>query len=292
MLTRLLDVLSTWACHSSPRQRQIFIKGVAGFLFGLYRLSRHREFIQKNIAGALPLNSQEQTHLARQHIENLLDAILTLLRFPLFAHGTEPVPIQLEGYEHFLSAHQGGQGVILVSAHFGCWELFPAFLGQAGYEIQVLVQRPTVKAFDQYFNQSRAYAKVQTAYNDTISGLRPVLRALKKGQVLGLLIDQHGESNQILGDFFGHHVSMPEGPYFLAQKTGACIVPVFTYRESETHLIQFFPALDLDQFSGPQELMQTLYHQIEAMIRQHPSEWLWSYNRWDKYQPCPRCLQA
>ncbi|MGE3728673.1 MAG: lysophospholipid acyltransferase family protein [Candidatus Sericytochromatia bacterium] len=292
MLTRLLDVFGRWACKSSPRQRQMIIKGLAGFLFGLYKLSRHRSFIQKNIRSALSLSPKEQTALAHKHLENLLDSIVTLLRFRLFAQGSEPVAIEVEGYTHFLEAHAQGKGVILVSAHLGCWELFPAVLGQAGFEVHALVQRPSVPAFDQFFKQSRAYARVQTAYNDTLSGLRPILRALKQGAVLGLLIDQHGESNQILGDFFGHRVSMPEGPYFLAKKTGALIVPVFTYRQADTHLIQFFPSLDLLQFSSPTDLMQSLYQQIENTIRQHPAEWLWSYNRWDKYQPCPRCLRV
>lgn len=268
------------------------IKGVAGFLFGLYGLSRHRQFIQKNIALALSLSPSEQTQLARKHLENLLDSIVTLLRFRLFAQGSEPVPFQLEGYEHFLTAHAQGKGVILISAHFGCWELFPAVLGQAGFDVHALVQRPSVGAFDDFFKQSRAYAQVKTAYNDTISGLRPILRALKQGGVLGLLIDQHGESNQILGSFFDHQVSMPEGPYFLAKKTGALIVPVFTYRQGETHQIAFSPSLEVSQFENAKALMQSLYHSIETAILQHPAEWLWSYNRWDKYQPCPRCLQA
>ncbi len=292
MLTRLLDVLSLWACKSSPRQRQIMIKGVAGFLFGLYMLSRHRHFIQNNIAQALSLSPSEQKALARKHIENLLDSIVTLLRFRLFAQGSQPVPTHLEGYEHFLTAYDQGKGVILVSAHLGCWELFPAVLGQAGFEVHALVQRPSVSAFDQFFKQSRAYAKVKTDYNDTLSGLRPILRALKQGAVLGLLIDQHGESNQIFGSFFGHHVSMPEGPYFLAKKTGALIVPVFTYRQADTHLIEFFPSLEVGQFENATTLLQTLYQTIEKTICQHPSEWLWSYNRWDKYQPCPHCLQV
>lgn len=292
MLTRLLDVISYWACHSSSRQRQSVTRSVAGILFGLYQLSPYRHFIQNNIAQALDLPPREQRALAKKHLENLLNAIVILLRFPLFAQNAQPAPVQWVGYEHFLSAYEQGQGVILVSAHFGCWELFPAMLGQKGIDVQVLVQRPSVAAFDRYFNQSRGFAQVKTAYNDTLSGLRPVLRALKQGQVLGMLIDQHGESNQIFGTFFGHRVSMPEGPYFLAQKTGAWIVPVFTYREGENHLIEFLPGLQARHFENASQLLQSLYADCESMIRRYPQEWLWSYNRWDKYQPCPRCLQV
>jgi Kdo2-lipid IVA lauroyltransferase/acyltransferase len=289
VLTPLIDCLSTWACKASPRQLQFFSERTAGLLFALYRLSPHRHFIQKNIAQALDLSDSEQTKLARAHIGNLLSAIITLLRFPLFSSGQNPAPFELQGYQYFLEAQQRGQGVILVSAHFGCWEMIPAVLGLEGYSVHTLVQRPSVPAFDRFFTQSRAFAQVQTVYNDTLLGIRPVLRALRQGEVVALVVDQHGESNTLLGQFFGHTVSMPEGPYFLSRRTGAAIVPVFTFRKGETHQICFYPSLLASTYNNAGELLQVIYNQIEVIIREHPEEWLWSYNRWDKYQPCPAC---
>jgi KDO2-lipid IV(A) lauroyltransferase len=285
VLTALITSLSALACRLSDRQLQILTVGVAGLLYRIYRLSPQRDFIRNNIQAALPLSDAGAHQLAIRHLHYLLESILILLRFPRFSQGKSPVRWQMEGYHHLLRAYHHRRGVILVSAHFGCWELFPALLGLSGFPVRVLVQRPSVPAFDALFTRSRAQAGVETSYNDTISGLRPILRTLKAGGIVGLLFDQHGESQHLIGSFFGHQVSFPEGPFFLRQRTGAAIVPVYTWRTHDRHHIRFWPALPTHD--SAQELMQTLYQQLEHMIQQHPAEWLWTYNRWDKYRPCP-----
>ena len=272
------------ACRLSDRQLRLIAAGAAGLIYRLYRLSPQRDFIRDNIQAALPLACRAAHQLAARHLHYLLESILILLRFPRFRDGQLPVAWQVEGYHHFLRAYHRGQGVLLVSAHFGCWELFPALLALGRFPVSVVVQRPSVPAFDQLFTRSRALTGVETCYNDTLSGLRPVLRTLKQGGVVGLLFDQHGESQNLIGSFFGHQVSLPEGPFFLSQRTGAAVVPVYTWRSQSRHHIRFWPALP--RAESAQILMQQLYQQLEDLIRQHPDEWLWSYNRWDKYHPC------
>lgn len=289
MLELLIHGLSTLALHLSDRQRSFLAERVAGLFYFVYRLSPYRTFIQTNIRAALNLSPEEADHLALRHVSELLHAIADLLCFERFAKGQVPVHWQIEGYENFQRCYNYNKGVILVSAHLGFWELFPAVLAHQGIPTTVLVQRPSVPAFDRFFVRSRAWAGVKTCYNDTVSGIRPVLRALRQGEVVAMLIDQHGENKKLLGEFFGHCVSMPEGVAYLSRHTGAWIVPVFTWRKQYSYSIQFFPGLQAQDFSTPQGLLQYLYNQIEVMIKRHPESWLWIYNRWDKYQPCPRC---
>ncbi|PIQ26323.1 hypothetical protein COW36_14955 [bacterium (Candidatus Blackallbacteria) CG17_big_fil_post_rev_8_21_14_2_50_48_46] len=289
MLNLLIGGLSTLACTFSNRQLLWLTHGVAGFLFFIYRLTPHRRYIQTNLITGLNCSQAEADKLAHRHIQNLTFALAEFLRFPLFKQNTSPLDWQTLGFHHFLKAYFKNKGVILVSAHYGCWELIPAFIGQTGQPITTLVQRPSIKAFDTLFTSFRQFANVKTCYNDSLSGLRPIFRALKNHEIVALVIDQHGESETLIGDFMGHRVSIPEGPDFLSRRTGAEIVPVFTFREGFTHKIQFFPSLKAQDFQNSAELMQTLYDQIETMVKQHPQEWLWSYNRWDKYADCPQC---
>lgn len=268
-----------------PRQLSLnCASGLAGGLYRLYRLTPHRHFIENNIQTALPGISASD--LAQTHLRLLLWSIVDLLRFQRFARQPSlPPEVHLLGWEHYLQAQHEGRGVILVSAHFGCWELIPAVLGLQGFPVTVLVQKPSVDDFDQLFRDFRHYAQVQTCNNDSLAGLRPILKALKKGETVGLVIDQHGESESLIGSFFGQTISLPEGPAFLARRQQSLIVPVLARWRGSRHMVEFFPALQASEFDSDLALMQHIYHWLENQIRRYPENWLWTYNRWDKYLP-------
>lgn len=259
-------------------------------LYQLYRLSPYRNWLQQNIQQALAWPTYQAHQLARQHVERLVWAIAEFLRFPLWREN--PVipysDLTIEGFHHLLRAYREQHGVVVVSAHYGFWELIPAVMAMYGLPVHVLVQPPSVPAFEALFRENRALLGIQTHNNTQVSGLRPLLRHLEKGEIVALVADQHGESNQLIGSFFEQPVSMPEGPVFFAAHCQSPIVPVFVHRTAnQRHVIRFYPPLRVNPHqplaSQYQPLMQQLYALIENRIRSHPAEWLWSYNRWDKY---------
>lgn len=292
MLITFFRCLAQLLSRSGRRSAQNIASGLAGLLFAIYRRTEYRAFISGNLQAALPDLSQVQVNkLARDHVRLLLWSILDLLRFYRFKNqAVLPPEVQMEGWEHFLAAHAQQQGVILVSAHFGCWELIPASISLKGYPVSVMVQKPALDDFDKLFREFRNYAGVKTVNNDSLAGLRPILSALRQAETVGLVIDQHGESRRLNGRFFGHQVSMPEGPAVLAKRTGAVILPVLIRWRGTRHVLEFFPALPLEQVQqqSEAEIMQCIYTWLESQIRRYPENWLWTYNRWDKY-PCDIC---
>ncbi|PKL76564.1 MAG: hypothetical protein CVV27_09580 [Candidatus Melainabacteria bacterium HGW-Melainabacteria-1] len=299
MLNKLFHTLAAQLSRGSRRPAQILASGLAGLIYALYRHSPYQGFIEGNIRAALPQAKAPQ--LARQHLRLLLWAILDLLRFQRFLSDPRvPPEVLISGWEHLEAAQAHGQGVILVSAHFGCWELIPASVSLSGLPVTVLVQKPALDVFDQLFREFRALAGVRTVNNDSLAGLRPILRALQRNEAVGLVIDQHGESRRLQGNFFGHTVSLPDGPAWLARRTGARIVPVLIRWRGSRHVLEFFAPLasptssETDpetDFKADQQLMQTIYAWLETQIRRYPENWLWSYNRWDKF-PCRHCQSS
>jgi len=238
----------------------------------------------QNIRVALPHRAPHP--LARQHVRLLLWSIVDLLRFRRFQHAPKlPPELSIRGWQHFEAAHAEGRGVLLFSAHVGCWELIPASTALQGYPTTVLVQKPSQDSFDHLFRQFRGYAGVKTVNNDSLAGLRPIIKALKRGETVGMVIDQHGESERLIGQFFGQSVSMPEGPAYLARHFQTPLVPVSIRWVGDGHQLDFAPALHARDFPDELSLTQVLYDQLETRIRRHPENWLWSYNRWDKYRP-------
>ncbi|MBF2052099.1 MAG: lysophospholipid acyltransferase family protein [Candidatus Sericytochromatia bacterium] len=280
-----------WLCSALarlPRPLALHMAArLADGLYAVYCASPYRHFLNQSIQPALTeLNTRERNHLARLHCQRLLQALLDFVRFAqLSPQATLPPEVQLLGHHHYLSAKAAGRGVILVSAHFGCWEWIPAALALQGEAVSVLVQRPSQSWVDQSFSALRAQVGVQTLYNDSLSGLRPLIRALRQGETVGMLIDQHGESQRLIGSFFRQCVSLPEGPARIARQTGAVILPVLARWHGQRHLIQFFTPLQAQDFKADLALMQQLYDWLEAQIRRGPENWLWSYLRWDKYRP-------
>jgi Kdo2-lipid IVA lauroyltransferase/acyltransferase len=273
-----------------PRPQALSLGSVfAGFLYGLFRLSPYRHHAEPIIGGAFPTWSKvEQRRLFREHTQRLVWSIIDFLRFarlrlkPGAQRSGLPREIEIEGQQHYLEALERGKGVILVSAHFGCWEWIPAVSALRGDPTQVMVQKPSDPVMDRLFKRFRGFAGVKTVNNDSRKGLKQVIRALREGEVVGLVIDQHGESQQMLGDFFGHRVSFPTGPAAFAQRTGAAVVPVFIRWRGTQHQLSYFPARYLSPEQDPQVFTQDLYNIIEQQIRRYPANWLWTYNRWDK----------
>src|SRR5690606_22904477 len=117
-----------------------------------------------------------------------------------------------------------------------------------------------------------------------------VVKALKRGEVVAMLIDQ--DKKKVKGtfvNFFGKPAYTPIGAALLPLKTGAAVVPTAIRRlPDDKHLITFTPALDLI-ITGNEEQdikanTQLFTRHIEAFIREAPAEWVWMHERW-KHRP-------
>lgn len=270
-LARLAQVL--------PRRLALAVGAAfATGVYGLYRLTPYRGFIHGNLKAAFreELSDRDLHAIAHRHLQQLTRCIVEVLRLP----AERPLQhVRFEGLEHLEAARAKGKGVILATAHFGNWELMGGAFAEAGLPLHVLVQRPSQDAFDRLFKEFRATVGVSTWENAGPASLRPVLRALARNEALGLLVDQHGESQEAIVEFFGHAVSSPVGPFFFARRTGAAILPVFCVRQpDDTHIVRIEAPLPVTD--DPEADCQRLYAAYEEAIRRHPDHWLWVHDRW------------
>lgn len=255
----------------------------ADAVYVLYRLTPYRDFVYGNIRKAFPseLSDRDAHGLAREHLRNLVKSIVELMRFPILARDGLDNLVRWEGREHLDRVVAEGRPVIFVSAHFGNWELMGAALRATGLPLHVLVQVPSKDAFGQLFIETRDMVGVTTYANHGPASLRPVLRALKRGEALGILVDQHGEACEAVATLFGRPVSVPMGAFFFAEKTGAAILPMFCVRQpDDTHVIHVEP--ELAPSGNKQEDARRLYAVLERYLRKYPEMWLWAHNRWEK----------
>jgi Kdo2-lipid IVA lauroyltransferase/acyltransferase len=142
-------------------------------------------------------------------------------------------------------ALRAGNGAILLTGHFGNWELLGAYVAQKNYPIQVVGTPLKNPLLDKLLVNMRNGA----GYLNRPRGksAKEILRALKEGALLGILMDQDIKNlNGVFVDFFGRKAHTPIGPVVLAAKFGIPIIPMFMHLEKDlTYHIQCFDPIEL-----------------------------------------------
>lgn len=181
-------------------------------------------------------------------------------------------------------------GVLVLSGHFGNWELLVYAQGRRGHPV-TMVHRPSRNPFiDRWLNDVRAGAGTRLVRKHHAAG--EVLRALREKQLLVLPFDQN--STRGLGvfvDFFGVPASTNAGLARVALRADAPIVPVFIVRQgrSARHLVHVLPIMEAERSGDMQaDVVATtarLSAVFEDMVRRFPEQWLWVHKRWKTRPP-------
>lgn len=260
------------------RDRAMELAGrFADAVWRLYRRTPYRDFVAGNVMAAYPdFTAVDANALGHAHLRSLLKSIAELLRFPAMSAADVASLVDWQGREHLEAALARGQGAILLSAHYGNYELMGAALAQRA-PVTVLVQPPSKSAFERLFIEYRKLHGVSTHSNTGPASLRPAIRALQRNELVALLADQHGEAQEAIVQLFGHPVSVPMGAFYLAKKTGAALLPAFIVRTERGHTLEIDPAL---RVTGSPADAQEYCRILERQVRAHPDHWLWVHNRW------------
>jgi Kdo2-lipid IVA lauroyltransferase/acyltransferase len=167
--------------------------------------------------------------------------------------------------------------IIVVSGHFGNHDAGRAALIRRGYPFGGLY-RPMKNP---YFNEHyvRAISKLGTPlFPRDKRGMAGMIRFLRGGGMLGLLIDQHMSHGARLS-FFGHDAMTALSAAELAIKYDALVIPIYAVRLKNGLDFQIIVENPIPR-GTPEEMTQALNDSLEALVRQHPDQWLWIHRRW------------
>ena len=195
-----------------------------------------------------------------------------------------------EGITHLEQAKAEGKGLILFTAHLGAWELTSFGLSLIGHPFSFLVRRIDNPAVEELVDEIRMRFGNQTM--DKLAAARSMVRLLKSGQVLGLLLDLNVLDDEgIFVDFFGVPASTNFITAKLALRTGSTILPVFAPwdKHRKKFLLQVQPRVSTeltgDEETDVRRLTEKLSLIIENEIRTYPDQWLWIHKRWKTRPP-------
>jgi KDO2-lipid IV(A) lauroyltransferase len=191
---------------------------------------------------------------------------------------------RIDGLEQFDGAYRRGRGVISVTGHLGCWELMAAHMRSLGYPVSVVARRLWIRKLDRIVVGIRESYGVNTIERD--AGPRLMVDVLKRGEVLGMLVDQKTTAGGMPVPFFDRPAPTPVGAAKLACMTGAMIVPMAIYmNRNGKHKIRILKPLDPEALAGSkneriERLTLACSRAVETLIRFDPKQWIWFHDRW------------
>ena len=257
-----------------------------GALLGrlIYLLSpTYRRHVRENLAQA-GIDPALRGAVAAESGKQMLELARIWLR-PLEEANAQVV--EVVGRDCLDAALAEGRGVLFLTPHLGCFEITAQYLSSFG-DITVLYRPPKSAAAQEMILTGRKRARLHLAPAD-LSGVRALIKALKKGQMVGMLPDQAPKTGEgVWLDFFGR----PAYTMTLAARlseTGATTLLTWGERlpQGRGYRIHFQPLTP--PLSGTtQERAQQINHAVEALVRQCPAQYLWGYNRYKR----PRGAEA
>jgi len=184
---------------------------------------------------------------------------------------------QCPGWEHFEAAHAQGKGVIVLTPHIGCFEVIGLYIA-ARLPMTCMYRRPRWEFLDTLMHEGRERGQMKLAPTD-LGGVRQLLKALKRGQIIGVLPDQvpgNGEGEWV--PFFGRPAYTMTLIGRLIESSGAAVVMCHSERLplGKGYALHFSPL----SFDAATSVPGQMNEALEAVIRNHPEQYLWSYNRY------------
>jgi Kdo2-lipid IVA lauroyltransferase/acyltransferase len=178
-----------------------------------------------------------------------------------------------------------GKGWLILTAHFGNFELLPAGHALHGFQISLVHHTQRFLAGDALMTFIRERAGVQIIRKHKAA--REMLRTLKRGDMIGIPFDQNAKrSEAVWVPFFGELAATPSGFDRLAMIAGAPVVPAFIVRQpnGRSHIVEIYEEIE-QQRTGDKNadaIENTARYQkaIEEMVRAHPEQWLWTHRRY------------
>ena len=199
--------------------------------------------------------------------------------------------VPVEGLDHFRKEYEKGKGVILLTGHIGNWEYSLRRIAlEAPGKVHPVIRRikdPVVHAFVD--DHRRHYAKGESILADL--GVKPLVRALSRGEVLIVLLDQNaGPGEGVYVPFFGRLACTYSSLARLSLMMDLPVIPAASIRQPDGSFQGTIrpPIPPMREVPSEEAVfrMTTLYTEaLEALVRPTPEQWIWMHRRWKTRPP-------
>jgi KDO2-lipid IV(A) lauroyltransferase len=256
------------------------VLGAALGTLAWYLTPRQRRLAREHLALAFPEKTRKERDLiGRRSFANLGRAMLAAAR-----GDAGDVDLAPEDEALLRAAQAEGKGVVLVTGHLDNWELFARRIARLGLPCGTVAKEAQDPRLTALLERSRQEAGVRVFWRGSPMSARELLRFLREGGMLGILIDQDTRVAGHFVPFFGRLAFTPRAAGDLAVRVGAPMIFGCAHRVAgNLHRIVLRPidvARSGDRDADSFALTAAATKAIEDEIRANPTEWVWMHPRW------------
>jgi KDO2-lipid IV(A) lauroyltransferase len=275
-----------------PLGAALWLGGVVGAV--AHRLAREtRRLSLAHLALSFPEKPEaERNAIAREMFVHLGRSALELVAVRSWDARLESY-VSLEPKDLLAQVMARGKGMIFVTGHVGSWEVLARRIARAGVPNAVIAKRGSDAALNAFAERFRASGGVATLWREDESTGRAIIRTLRGGRALGLLIDQDTDVQGVFVPFFGRLAYTPRAAADLAIRFGAPVVVGTIHRlgpgARDGHRLDLveipYDPSPPDRETEVIRLTAACSSALEAAIRRHPGGWVWMHERWKTRPP-------
>jgi lauroyl/myristoyl acyltransferase len=258
---------------------------------------RHRKALNANLAHLLGTeDARVVSAMARRTFRNFGKYVIDFIHFPLLTRAEVIERLRFDDWDALNEAAHSGRGVILATMHFGNWDMGAASLAAYGYKVNAIAETFPYEPMNELVQGSRRKLGMNVIGRDRIGS--QMFRALRRGEMLAMLMDVAERDFGIHVDFFGAPAFVSSAPARVALRTNAWVVPALVMRGPgddrlmtpiiDTSLRDYAPTGDTEH--DVRELTRLILHSLEAVLREHPDQWFVFRRMWQ--QPAGRAQTA
>lgn len=260
---------------------------LAGFIAWLFFrfLKIRRETVYSNLKIAFPELTQKQLdELAYKNYYNFALTLLEIFYLSFISKEDLKSIVDFENLDLVRSKYKEGKGVILLTAHFGNWEVATASGGlQLNIPISGLAKPQRNTYVSDWINRTR------TRFGNKVISLgvsvRDFYSALKRGEIVGVVSDQRGHFKGPRIKYFNRDTAAFTGVFEIALKLNTPILVGFVVRQPDNKFKIKFQLMSTDNLPKDQNeklkyLSQEYFTILERYVRAYPEQWFWMHKIW------------
>ena len=249
-----------------------------GKIFG--PIFRSKNIIKKNLEYAGIKNETEQKKVIEEMWENYGRILAEYPFLKKFKTNELKKYITIEGQEYLSDIKSKNKKAVFVSGHFNNFELMAMQLENLGVDLAAIYRPLNNFLMNRKIEKIRINHICKKQIKKGKSGSRDVLKYLKQGTSIALMIDQRVSEGKKI-KFFNKHALTTTIPAQIAIKYECAVIPIYIERYNKYYFkMKISKPLNLSKNDSLELISEKLNHLLEKMIMKNPSQWIWSHNRW------------
>ncbi len=260
------------------------IKGLAWLIYMFDKKHRKIAEVNLDLAYGDTLSKEEKEKIIKTVYQNMLFSLMDFVKNQGISKEALLKKVTFKNEAVLEKARAEGKKVILVTAHYGNWELVALAIAAKFGKMTIIGRSLDAPRMNEILKQNREQFDIELV--DKQGAMKAMIQALKTDRMLGLLVDQNTAGSEgLLIDFFGKPARHTPSAAILARRFDAVIIPVFISTVDHRHFtLTFYDPIDTpksdDKDADIHDSVQKQATITEQVIRQKPEEWFWLHQRW------------